>query len=147
MSGLKSRNKGKRAEREVKDLLNTVVMEVCDRLQVDVGVRPKLQRNQLQSDGGGYDLVGIDWIALEVKHQEQMNIESWWVQCVNQAKGNQMPVLFYRRNHMKWRVRTYGMLWLPNGGTMAAPADFALQDFIDYFRIRLEQELRRSDLE
>lgn len=131
-------NKGKRAEREVVRLLQPVVNEVCEALGREVIM---LERNLMQSHKGGYDIVGLDWLALEVKHREQFAIEDWWKQTVRQARGRQEPVLFYRRNKVKFRVRMRGSLW---HGVIEheCPVDIAVEDFLGYFKLRLLCELR-----
>lgn len=109
MGGLMSRNKGKRGEREVIKLMEPVLRGVYE----DAGLLdelPKLQRNTLQSDGGGFDIVGLEWLALEVKYQEQFNLSGWWKQCAAQCGRGQEPVLIYRKNNVKWRVRMFGLL-------------------------------------
>ena len=74
MAGLMSRNKGKRGEREVVKLLQPVVNEVYESLGLEP---PLLERNLMQSHKGGCDLAGLDWLALEVKYQEQQQMTSW----------------------------------------------------------------------
>lgn len=143
MAGLTSRNKGKRGEREIVHLLQPVLDEVYEKNNRDKVV---LQRNTLQSDRGGYDIVGLDWLAIEVKHQEANNVNTWWQQTVAQAKGQQMPVLFYRRNHAPWRVRTTGVLFHDScvSAFCCACVDISVDDFLVYFRARLEAEVRAA---
>lgn len=105
MGGLMSRNKGKRAEREVVNMLQPV-LDAAYRDAVN-DVAPILQRNTLQSDRGGYDIVGLDWLALEVKHHETVTpslVDKWWLQCSEQAHGK-VGVLFYRKNGVPFRIR------------------------------------------
>lgn len=66
---------------------------------------PDLKRNLMQSREGGYDLVGIDWLALEVKRQEGLNISGWWRQAVRQAGEGQTPFLMYKQNFKPWGFR------------------------------------------
>lgn len=144
------RNKGQRGEREVIELLQPVVIEVYQTHGIET--IPLLQRNTIQSDRGGYDIVGLDWLALEVKRGEQHNryrIDQWWTQCEAQA-GNREPVLFYRANHEEWKVRLYGMLftWREIGGglvrhgrTITVPVTVDVDSFLSWFRARLNWEL------
>lgn len=138
MSGLLSRNKGKRSEREVVHLLQPVIDEVYASRGISI---PILQRNTIQSDRGGFDIVGLDWLAIEVKHQEANNVNGWWTQTVQQA-GKKMPVLFYRRNHAPWRVRTTAVIHHTtcNGAFACCVADISVEDFLAYFKNRLIQE-------
>jgi hypothetical protein len=138
MGGKSSLQKGKRGEREVVKILQPVVDEMYSMAGLEV---PKLQRNTLQSDSGGYDIVGLSWIALEVKLQEQQNLNGWWKQTLTQAGPNQLPVLFYRKNHAKWRVRTWGNLAWGSRYANHILVDISVEDFLNYFRLILKSEL------
>lgn len=98
--GSMSLQKGKRAEREVAKIIQSVVDSLPEEK------RTKIQRNTLQYDSGGFDIVGIDWLAVEVKHQETLQVEKWWKQTCNQAIGR-VPVLFYKQNRSPWRVLAF----------------------------------------
>lgn len=138
MSGLMSRNKGKRGEREIVKLLQPVVNEVYE----EFGLEPPLiERNLMQSNRGGYDLVGVDWVGLEVKLQEQENVSSWWKQCKEQCNEKQEPVLFYRRNRVAWKVQMFGYL-VAGEQRVRAPVVISVEAFLAYFRIRLKLELQ-----
>ncbi len=114
--GSKSLNKGKEAEREIVRLLQPAVDEVYAQLQADYkpwfkAMPPLLQRNTLQAHRGGQDVVGLAWIAPEVKHHAKVSrvmVDAWWRQCVGQARDKQTPVLFYRGDNEPWRVRMPG---------------------------------------
>jgi hypothetical protein len=141
MGGSLSRDKGQRAERAVIGYLQPVVNEVYQSMDLDP---PKLQRNTLQSDGGGFDIVGLNWMALEVKHQEKVNLNAWWEQTVRQAKQGQEPVLFYKQNNVKFRIRIYAWLSIHNSDEWhAAIVDISLESFLEYFRKRLTAELAK----
>ncbi len=149
MGGSMSRSKGQRAEREVIKLLQPVVNEVWQQVFGDkVGGEweiPKLQRNTLQSDEGGFDIVGLQWMALEVKHQEKLQVEKWWEQTVRQAKGKAEPILMYKQNNVKFRVRVWVPIWVHGYGEhINEVVEMSLESFIRYLRKRLESELRRS---
>ncbi len=110
MAGKISQRKGKTAEREVIGLINPALENAWRQVITDypllpVGSLPKLQRNTLQSDDGGYDIVGLAWLALEVKNQKAAALNNWWKQCVEQASEGQVPVLWYRMGGAPWRVR------------------------------------------
>lgn len=147
MSGAMSRNKGQRAEREVVKLLQPVVIAAWNKVGRD-GPAPSLERNLMQAHKGGHDLLGLDWLALEVKHQEQFTIASWWQQTKEQAaKATQLlnievePVLFYRKNNVQWRVIMYGYLDVQGGGRVRCPVSIAVEAFLVWFKLRLEKEL------
>lgn len=150
MSGAYSRNKGKRAEREVIELMtpamnNAFQKFITDYPHLDCGEQPKLQRNTLQSDAGGYDIVGIPWLALEVKNQAKGAVDAWWKQCLEQASKGQTPVLWYRIGGQPWRVRMavtckvvdYRAAWVP-------VVDMSPFAWLDYFEIRLYDELGKN---
>ena len=139
MGGLMSRNKGKRAEREIVDLLQPVVIDIYEQFNLEP---PQLKRNTLQSDGGGSDIAGLPWLAIEVKHCESMTIKQWWKQACDQALPGQEPVLFYRRNKMAWKVRMYGMLGRP-GCCYTVPVIVDVEHFMAWFRVRLTEELSK----
>jgi hypothetical protein len=121
-------------------LLQPVVNEVYWSLGLEP---PVLERNLMQAHKGGCDLVGLDWLALEVKYQEQEQVASWWEQCKRQAEPDREPVLFYRKNHAKWKVRMFGYL-VAGGRRVRCPVDISVEAFLAYLRIRLELELNKK---
>jgi hypothetical protein len=135
-------NKGKRAEREVISILQPVVTQLYRAAHI---TPPTLQRNTIQSDDGGCDLVGLDWLALEVKHQETFHLNEWWVQTVTQAyRGGKrrVPVLWYKRNNVQWRVRMPGGCGAEHDNVWSqAVVDISYLAFMDYFNARLTHEL------
>lgn len=137
MAGRRSLNKGKRAEREVIKLIQPVVNQVYEANGLEP---PILERNLMQSHRGGYDLVGLDWLALEVKHQEQEQVNTWWAQCVRQAGTTKEPVLFYRKNNARWRIKMLGYL-VAGSKRVKAPVVIELDAFLVYLKIRIEKEL------
>jgi len=148
MSGAMSRNKGQRAEREVVKLLQPVVIAAWNELGRD-GAAPSLERNLMQAHKGGHDLLGLDWVALEVKHQEQFTIAPWWRQTKKQAeKARRLlnievePVLFYRKNNVPWRVIMRGYLDVQGGGRVRCPVNIETEAFLVWFKLRLLAELR-----
>lgn len=136
--------KGKRGEREVVTILQSVVNEVC----LQHPMAPKLQRTgYMQSDCGGFDIAGLDWLGMEVKRCETEHLDLWWEQCKRQAKSSAInqrerePVLIHRQNGRKWRVRMFGAL-VVNSRRVRCPVDISLGAFIVWFRLRLEAELK-----
>lgn len=126
--GKMARDKGARGEREVIDLLQPIVDNAYRAAGKDP---PQLKRtSSMQADGGGCDVHGIDWLALEVKRCETLHLDAWWRQCLGQAKSGQLPVLVYRQNGRQWRAR-FGVLTLfPR---VAVVADVSIDDFMLYF--------------
>ena len=86
-----SRQKGQRGEREI-----------CHLLAEKLGGEYK--RNLSQTQDGGYDVLGLEGFAIEVKFQETLSIERWWKQTVEQAGKDRVPVLFFRKSRENWRV-------------------------------------------
>lgn len=139
MGGKFSRDKGKRGEREIVDLLQPVVNEVYELHGLEP---PKLKRNTLQSDGGGSDIAGLLWAAIEVKYHSEISLGAWWAQTIAQAGPDQEPILFYRRNNIPWKVKMYGILGKP-GCAYTVPVIVDTEHFLAWFRARLSQELER----
>ena len=145
-----SREKGKRAERQVVQLLQPVVTEVYSALGCPDDQIPMLQRNTIQAHKGGYDIVGLDWLALEVKHQEKLQVADWWDQTTRQAGFDKEPVLFYKCNNVRFRVVMLGQIEIKgtvsekDGGRprrVRTPVDISADVFLIYFRERLLAEL------
>lgn len=142
MGGLMSRNKGKRGEREVIGILQPIINEE----RAALGLPPVvIKRNLMQSySSGGQDIVGVPWLALEVKYQENTQVDKWWQQAVDQAKPGQEPVLIYRGNHQSWRVVLYA--YLTTGlGRVRAMVNVNLETFIAYFRLRIKENLANQE--
>jgi hypothetical protein len=98
------RQKGAGGEREIADELNFIVYKEMQAF----GLTPlinTIQRNQNQTAVGGSDLTGTMGLSIEVKRQETLNINTWWVQCIESAKrSNETPVLIYRQSRKPWYV-------------------------------------------
>ena len=128
------RAKGQRGEREVAKLF----IDCFQRIGRD-DLADEVKRNTLQSDRGGFDLVGTPYLAPEVKFCAPKALgataNAGWTQCVRQAKTNLFPVLFYRCNNMPWRVRSYVSLQFPQtGNTMRwIVADYTTEAFFDWY--------------
>ena len=93
-----ARNKGVAAERELAKILG-------DRLGIT------LTRNLEQTRAGGFDLLGLDGYALEVKRCENVQISQWWSQAVRQAGSDLIPVLAYRQSRKPWSI-VVSLAWL-----------------------------------
>jgi len=93
--GRGSKTKGADAEREFAALL-----------EKKTGI--SVQRNLEQNRSGGHDLVGtsVPWLCLEIKRQEILDVTTWWMQAVSQAKRVEggIPVLAYRQNRKPWMI-------------------------------------------
>lgn len=134
-----SRSKGQRGEREVVAMLQPTI----DRVYEAAGREPpQLERNLMQSRAGGYDIVGIEWLALEVKRVEVEWSNSWWEQAKRQARPGQLPVLLYRMNRRKWSVRIHGYLHVGTSEAVKVDADVDVEAFLVWFEKMLKLHLR-----
>lgn len=113
---INARSKGQVGEREVADMLNSLVLQAT-------GTLGDFKRNLMQTQDGGFDLVSFDYpyFAFEVKRVEALTpavVDGFWAQAKRQATQanpvnpmrKMLPVLIYRKNRSPWRVRTYGTL-------------------------------------
>ena len=87
---INSREKGKKGEREIAKLIR----------ERGYDVRRGQQYNGLE----GEDVVGLDYIHIEVKRVEQLNIDNAMEQAKRDAKLGQIPAVFHRKNNKKWKV-------------------------------------------
>jgi hypothetical protein len=135
-----AQSKGARGEREIVNLLQPVVTKIYSELGKEP---PILVRNSLQSRQGGYDLLGLDWMALEIKRCETLNIKSWTEQCLAQAGPGQTPILIYKQNNRSWKVMMYALL-VPGGSTnLKVWCEIGLESFLAYFEYRLKHEVMK----
>ena len=153
--GSLSIQKGKRAERAVASMLNPIVERVC----LEQGVDPlRLCRNLRQSQQGGYDLDGLDWIAIEIKHHKVVALGSWWVQTLRQAGRDlaaqpivgmvtREPVLIWKQHGGKWNVRMLGLLEIETGRRLRTAVDISWDAFVVWFEKRCEVETRKIELD
>lgn len=55
--------------------------------------------------GDAADVVGLPYIHIEAKHQEQLRLYDWIAQAVHDAADSgQLPVVFHRKNNEKTLV-------------------------------------------
>ncbi len=89
MSGNFSRLKGAEAERAA-----------CRLLEGWLGV--PFTRNLRQSAHGGPDIVGPEWLAVEVKRAETLRLSEWFRTAQANACDWQIPLLMYRKSYAPW---------------------------------------------
>lgn len=138
MSGMYSRSKGQRGEREIMALLNKQLDILYSKHGIFEDSRFFLQRNTLQSDKGGSDVAGLEQFAIEIKYQEIMRIDTWWEQCLRQVKKNQEPILIYRANNRPWRVRMQIRLPISQTKRIRTVAEIDISSFLLYFYHKME---------
>jgi len=62
------------------------------------------RRGQQYSGIDGEDVVGLDYIHIECKRQQALNIDDALDQAKRDAKPGQLPTVFHRKNNKKWKV-------------------------------------------
>lgn len=130
-----NRNKGHDGEREVVKLLQPIV-------ELILGEK-KLQRNLTQTRQGGHDICGLDFLAIEVKRCETLEVDKWWRQTLKQAEqaDGAIPVLIYRRNREKWNVVMFGRV-----GTMLCRVQIDMSTFGLWLCEELKDRVRRGEI-
>lgn len=133
-------NKGKTGEREIVHLLNDVIADIIKdgsySEKIVTTLQQVAQRNQNQSAAGGCD-ISIFGLAIEVKRQETLLIETWWKQTIKSAeRNNDQPVLIYRQNHKQWHVVMDGFLPSNHKFTdmVCLRVQFSIEDFRRWFK-------------
>lgn len=93
--GKMSREKGKRYERELASKLK------------EYGYDARRTAQYCGNTGDASDVVGLDGIHIEAKHQEKIMIYDWMAQAINdsseEGKGN-IPAVFFRKNYCETLV-------------------------------------------
>lgn len=138
------RTKGQTGEREVADALNLRLYVLFKKYGWKIPAVPPIQRNQNQSAVGGSDLTNKMNLAIEVKRQEQLSVNTWWKQCVASAeRSGQVPILIYRQNRQAWRVVMNVNLLVPRAFAnvnslftyVPSRAEITWDDFLHWFDI------------
>jgi len=135
----KAKTKGSKGEYDAINLLQPIV----NRVYSEAGLTPPtLKRNLEQTRAGGCDLIGLDWLALEVKRQETLNLNAWWKQTITSAAQiGAEPVLMYRQNNKPWRIRMIGLL--PNTpDTVRIIMEISLEAFLVYVEKRTRSHIK-----
>lgn len=128
------RTKGADGERQLATELNLIVNTVLQAQGYAVPDKPVIQRNQNQTAVGGKDLVGTFGLAIEVKRQEALSVNTWWVQCCASATALQeFPVLIFRQNGKKWRVILNSWVQLPGQAAIQVRSEIDYDTFKAWF--------------
>lgn len=88
---MNSRNKGARGERELALRLKEYGFD-CRRGQQYCGAN------------GDADVVGLPKIHIECKRVERLNLYDAMAQAMSDAKGDETPAVFHRKNNCEWLV-------------------------------------------
>lgn len=104
--GKAQRDKGKRGERELANILKEHGFDAR-------------RGQQFCGTSGDADVIGLPNIHIECKRVERLNISEAMNQSKRDARENEMPTVFHRRNNEPWLV-TIGIedfIKLYKGGT------------------------------
>ena len=96
MSGGRSRNKGKRGEREAAKAVNAIL--------------PHLQARRAQQycgAAGDADLIGIEGVHVEVKRVERFCLHPSLEQADSDRKAGETPLVLTRQNGKSWVACCY----------------------------------------
>ena len=88
---MNSRNKGASGERELANKLK------------EYGYDTR-RGQQYCGANGDADVVGLDGIHIECKRVERLNLYDAMAQSVHDAKENEKPAVFHRKNRCEWLV-------------------------------------------
>ncbi len=93
MGGLHSRNKGKRGEREVRDLFR------------DRGFEAR-RGQQFAGSPDSPDVVVPDmpWLLVESKFVEKLDLHKAMIQAVQDSGGLKVPAIFHKKSRTDWLV-------------------------------------------
>lgn len=140
--GASQRRKGVAGEREVIVMLQPVVDEVCAACGHQA---PTLKRTgSLQANGGGSDIAGLEWLALEVKNVKEsgLRVGEWWQQTLRQCGQQQVPVLAYKLKG-KWFVMCFATMHASTH-QWSVPVVITWHEWLTWFRARLTEELMKG---
>lgn len=144
------RQKGASGERQLATQLNDIVNALLLKHGIPVPDKPIIQRNQNQTAVGGNDLSNAFGLGIEVKRQENLNVEKWWRQCVDSsARNHGFPVLVYRQNNSAWRVVMFVWVQLPSGTGESAcqvRGEIKWESFLSWFRLWVDKKLSNGEL-
>ena len=87
---INSRAKGAKGERELAGKLKEYGYD-CRRGQQFSGIE-------------GEDVVGLDYIHIECKRVQSLNLDKAMEQAKRDAQEGQLPAVFHRKNNRKWKV-------------------------------------------
>lgn len=150
------RTKGQTGEREVADALNYRASLAFQKANVPFSWSDDgAQRNQLQTAVGGCDLTNTWGLAVEIKRQEQLSVNTWWAQCVKSAERlQQEPVLIYRQSRQPWRVVMNTWMQYPlfgpemnDGVWQKVRSEIQWDEFLSYYQERVYRMLLKYNQE
>lgn len=104
---MNSRNKGAAGERELANKLK------------EYGYNTR-RGQQYCGANGDADVVGIDGLHIECKRVEKLNLDEAMDQSIRDAKQDEVPTVFHRKNRRPWKVTLllddFIKIWKKKGG-------------------------------
>lgn len=145
---LNIRTKGHGGEREVVKALNLIVYAEATLAGFTPGEFEVCARNLAQTDSGGCDISAFGF-SIEIKRQETLCIDKWWLQTVVSAeRNNEIPVLLYRQNHKGWKAVLNTSLFVKtvDSSYMRVRGEITWEDFQEYFKKQVAWKFRSLTL-
>jgi Holliday junction resolvase len=99
--GKRSRNKGKRGEREL-----------AHKLQ-ELGFPDAKRAQQFCGKAGDADVIGVPGVHIECKRVEKLNLSLAMEQATSDAREGEAPMVFHRKNNGPWLVTMRLEDWAP----------------------------------
>lgn len=132
--GSKNRAIGKAGELEVIAYFKSATIQVENELGIPEGKRlsERIQRNMQQTIAGGDDIVGIIGHSVEVKNCKVAQLNSWWSQCLRQARYHldyPTPLLVYKTDRL-WMCRVGVNTYEPSDDFL----NYALLDYLPLYK-------------
>lgn len=88
---MNSRRKGAAGERELANVLKEYGYEAR-------------RGQQFSGANGDADVVGLPGVHIECKRVEKLNLDSAMEQAIRDARENEIPAVFHRKNRTEWKV-------------------------------------------
>ena len=95
---INSKKKGAKGERELANKLKEYGYET--------------RRGQQYNGLEGEDVVGLDYIHIECKRVERLDLGSAMYQAKKDSKESQLPAVFHRKNRSNWLVTMELQDWI-----------------------------------
>lgn len=124
-------DKGKNGEREVCDWLNGISFRAIKDSGLPYPGSLVFQRNQNQTAEGGSDIVNPCQMCIEVKRQETLDLNAWWIQVLTASKrfGGVPMVVFRQNGKRKWNVMLQGLVPFYQNGDALMRVTISHEDF------------------
>jgi len=136
-------NKGKDGEREVRLKFRELLKGMMN--------TELIQRNHQQAEVGGADLVGVPFLAVEIKRVKKINwaggLDDWWQQAWTQADNiGKEPCLVFRENFGKWFVMIFAKPLITGEEAEGYPMIMRWDNFAAYYSEQVRQHASHADL-